>query len=100
MVVVVATVLEIFSKVKVPPNDPPMYPTILDPKQPVQDRTFAPLARTLLEDPASCVVSGGPVIQVPSETERIQFFSSCCWLLALGLTVGGNKTAYKCSVRP
>jgi hypothetical protein len=73
MVVVTAAVLEIAGKVRVPPAEPPMYPTSEEPEQPEQETSFAPDARELLDDSPSGVVSLGPALHVPAEALIIQF---------------------------
>ena len=105
IVVVVATVLEIPSNVNVPPGEPPIYPTDLEPEQPEQDCTLAPLATTFEEDSASGVVSEGPALQVPLLMERIQFTSLCYFFFFIStLSVfrksWAEEVSYKCSSRP
>lgn len=67
IVVIVELVLEIAGNVKVPPDEPPMYPMDLLPEHPEQVTALAPPAIVLELASASGDVSEGPPDQVPAD---------------------------------
>jgi hypothetical protein len=76
-VLFVATLLDTFGNVSVPPGLPPIYPTFFVPEQFVHSTVFAPFEIVLVASSASKEFSVGPDFQVPPAMLRIQFTSLC-----------------------
>lgn len=78
----VATLLETFGNVSVPPGLPPIYPTFFVSEQFVSEQlvysaVFVPFEIVLVASSASKELYVGPAFQVPPAMSRIQFTSLC-----------------------